>query len=350
MNQSRLEWKVGLFVLICLGVLAALLLNFSKGVSFFKPTYEVQLRTTSVGGIKPKAFVLMAGVPVGSVQTIVLDDDGRTVMLHLRIERRYKIHADAKFNIESAGFLGDQYVAIEPTKNALPPLLDGAVVTCREPFNIQEAARSAVGLMERVDRTVEDIHETVRRVSRTVLGDQTLTNLTATIENFRSASDQAKTVMGRAGEFSDKAIGAVERLDLLIVKNTPVVNETMTNLSGFSGRLNTVADELRDVIASSRGEISTAVKNLEHSTAILTNLLGDLQAGKGLAGGLLKDEKMKTDVLHLVGNYTTLASNLSQLSSNLNLSADRLNTNGLWRFLWKPKPPAPAQAGRNPGQ
>jgi phospholipid/cholesterol/gamma-HCH transport system substrate-binding protein len=338
MNQSRLEWKVGLFVIVCLALLAALVLNFSKGVSIFKPAYEILLRTTNVGGIKPKAAVLMAGVPIGTVQTIVLSDDGRTVVLHLRIERRFKIHSDAEFNIEAAGFLGDQYVAIEPTKNALPPLPDGALVTCREPFNMQAAARSAMGLIERVDKTVEDIREAVRRVNTMVLDEKTLGNLSATIGNFRGVSDQAKDVMGRANEFSTKAVGTVDRLDLLIANNTPAVNETMTNLSGFSGRLNHVADDLREVIASSRGEISTAVKNIEHSTAILTNLLGDLQAGKGLAGGLLKDEKMKTDVLHLVDNYTTLASNLSQLSSNLNISAGNLNSNGLWRFLWKPKP------------
>lgn len=340
MNQSRLEWKVGLFVAVCLVLLAGLLLNFAKGVSLFRPTYEILLRTSNVGGIKPKASVLMAGVPVGTVKTIVLDDDGRTVTLHLQIESRFKIHGDAQFNIEAAGFLGDQYIAIDPTKNALPPLKDGAQVTCRPPFNIQEAARSATGLIEKLDRTVEEVHTAVRRVSGTVLDDRTLTNLAATIENFRAVSEQSKGVLARAGEFSDKAVGAAEKIDLLIANNTPGVNETVTNLSGFSGRLNTLADELRSVVGESRGQIAAALKNVEHSSALVTNLLSDLQAGKGLAGGLLKDEKMKTDALLLISNYTTLGANLSQLSSNLNTAAGNLNSNGLWRFLWKPRPPA----------
>ncbi len=41
MNQSRLEWKVGLFVFIGLVLLAALLLAFSKGTTFFRPTYDL---------------------------------------------------------------------------------------------------------------------------------------------------------------------------------------------------------------------------------------------------------------------------------------------------------------------
>ena len=40
MNKSRLELKVGLFVFICLVLLAVLLMQFSKGATLFRPTYE----------------------------------------------------------------------------------------------------------------------------------------------------------------------------------------------------------------------------------------------------------------------------------------------------------------------
>ena len=40
MKPSRLEAKVGLFVFIGLGLLAVLLIQFSKGTTFFRPTYE----------------------------------------------------------------------------------------------------------------------------------------------------------------------------------------------------------------------------------------------------------------------------------------------------------------------
>ena len=41
MDKSRFEWKVGLFVFIGLVLLAALLLQFSKGTSLFRPTYDI---------------------------------------------------------------------------------------------------------------------------------------------------------------------------------------------------------------------------------------------------------------------------------------------------------------------
>ena len=72
MNRSRLELKVGLFVLICLGLLVGLLLQFSKGTTLFRHTYTIILNTSNVGGLRPRAGVLLSGVQVGTVSDITL--------------------------------------------------------------------------------------------------------------------------------------------------------------------------------------------------------------------------------------------------------------------------------------
>src|SRR5512140_2867067 len=100
MNSSRLEWKVGLFVVISLALAAALIMKFSKSNSVFTKTYETLLVTSNVGGIRPGATVLMAGVQVGTVRSIDLDESGKIVVLHAQIQSRYHIHHDARFTIE----------------------------------------------------------------------------------------------------------------------------------------------------------------------------------------------------------------------------------------------------------
>src|SRR5437660_4894379 len=107
MSQERLEWKVGAFVVVCLALLGLLVLNFSKGLTFFTPTYTVRLRTTNVGGIKREAAVLMAGVPVGNVTGDELSPGGTNVTVFLKILNRYQINGDAVFAIDSMGFLGE---------------------------------------------------------------------------------------------------------------------------------------------------------------------------------------------------------------------------------------------------
>ena len=76
MSKSRLEWKVGLFVLVGLVLLGALALQFSKGTTFFRPTYTIKLRTANVGGLKLRSAVLMAGVQIGTVSDIRLAPGG----------------------------------------------------------------------------------------------------------------------------------------------------------------------------------------------------------------------------------------------------------------------------------
>ncbi len=113
MEQKRLETKVGLFVFIGLVLLAVLLIQFSKGTSVFHGTYELRLHASNVGGLKPRAAVLLAGVQIGSVSDIQLADDGKSVTIFLKIYKKYKIYSDSRFVIEQSGFLGDQYVSVD---------------------------------------------------------------------------------------------------------------------------------------------------------------------------------------------------------------------------------------------
>ena len=90
MDKSRLELKVGLFVLIGLVLLAVAVIQFSKGTSLFHGTYALRLHAVNVGGLKERAGVLLAGVQVGSVSDIKLADDGKSVTILLRIYKQYQ--------------------------------------------------------------------------------------------------------------------------------------------------------------------------------------------------------------------------------------------------------------------
>jgi hypothetical protein len=69
------------------------------------------------------------------------------------------------------------------------------------------------------------------------------------------------------------------------------------------------------------------MKNIEASTVVLKNVIEDVQSGKGLAGTVLRNEQLAT-------NVDIIAANLAVTTSNLN----RL---GLWHFLWHHEvPPA----------
>jgi phospholipid/cholesterol/gamma-HCH transport system substrate-binding protein len=313
--NPRYRFKVGLFVFIALVLVAALMVNFSKGLSFFKPTYELKLKATSVGGIKQQASVMMSGVEIGKVVGAELSDDGRHVIVRLKIYDRFKIYPDAEFGVDSLGFLGDQYISIKPTKNAGKPLVNGDQVVAQEAFNLQETAKAAAGFVQRLDSTVNKINEIVGRIDHIVLNETNLNSLSTAIGNFRVASE--------------KAIAAMEGVATLFQTNAEPVHVAVTNLVQFSRRLDQLAADLDRIVNTNGVEITVAVENLGAASANVKALMADIQAGKGLLGGLLKDEQMKTNFSVLLTNVESAAANFSTLGSNI-------NHRGLWRILWKP--------------
>lgn len=321
MDKSKLEWKVGLFVCIGLVLLAALLIQFTKGVTFFRAHYGLRLRATSASGLQRHAQVLMSGLKIGTVEEIGLGADGRSVVMTLRIYRPFQIHKDARFVIETAGFLGDQYVSIEPTRNQGPFFAPGEEARAESPFEIQDVARTASGLIEHMDSAATNVNTALNDVRRTILSAQALTNLSETLDTLRRASDRSLIV--------------AENVEDLVASNRVAVTLSISNLLQFSEAMNQSASAFRDLLSTNAPEIRAAVQNIETSSATLKNLLEGVQQGKGLAGKLLENEQ--------------IASNVSQIISNVSVTTSNLNRRGLWGILWEHKTPPPsAPSARQP--
>ena len=312
MDKSRLETKVGLFVLVGLALLAALLLQFSKGTNLWRGTYELRLHAANVGGIKPRAGVLLAGVQVGSVAQIRLAPDGRSVTMILKIYNEFPIYHDARFVIEQSGFLGDQFVSVIPTTNAPPVLANGADVPCQEPFNLQEVARSAAGFIQRIDETAKKLDASVTDLRSQVLNAQTLSSFGTSITNMKL--------------FTEQALGTVQDINNIVTTNGAQVAVAVSNAVQFSTGLIELENSAKGVLATNSVNINQATKDIADATATFKQLAADLQAGKGLAGTVLQNPDLAT-------NVQAIAANLAVTSSNLN----RL---GLWGILWAHPPPA----------
>ena len=307
--KTKTEWKVGLFLTISLVVTAALVINFSKGTNPLTKIYTIHLTTKNVDGLVRNAVVMMAGVPVGRISAIHLNTDNYIVTLDAKIKAEYQIRADAKFFIETAGFLGDKYIGVIPGENKLPPLENGATVVCQESFDLIRAARSATDLMDELKTVASQITNIVNRIDSKLLDEQTLTNLADGLSNLR--------------EISEEASATIAAVNQLILTNTPPINAAIENVVTFSGQLKDAGTDLRSLISTNRVVIDESFANIKETTESLRNLVAAAEQGKGLAGKLFSDEE-------LARNFSTLSSNLVDVSA-------KLNRGGLWGILWADK-------------
>jgi len=307
--KAKTEWKVGLFLTISLVVTAALVINFSKGTNPFTKTTLLHLTTKNVDGLKRNSVVLMAGVPVGKISAIRLNTDTGIVTLDAKIKAEYQIRADARFFIETAGFLGDKYIGVIPGANKLPPLEDGATVVCEESFDLVRAARSATDLIDELKVVATQVTNIVNRIDSKLLDEQTLTDLAAGLSNLR--------------EISAEASATIAGVNQLILTNTPPINAAINNVVAFSEQLKNAGSEMLNLVATNRIVIDESLANIKATTESLRNLVAAAERGEGLAGKLFSDQE--------------LAQNLSVLSSNLVEVSTKLNKGGLWGILWKDK-------------
>ena len=112
MKKFDLEVAVGLFIIagiLCLGYLS---IKLGKIEITGKKGYEVYGVFSNIGGLKVGSSVEIAGVNVGRVTNIALDNYQAQVVLNF--PNALKIQEDAIASVKTRGLIGEKYVEITP--------------------------------------------------------------------------------------------------------------------------------------------------------------------------------------------------------------------------------------------
>jgi phospholipid/cholesterol/gamma-HCH transport system substrate-binding protein len=109
--------------MVFLSLKAANLGSFKSG-----DTYMVQARFDNIGGLKARAPVRSAGVNVGRVRSIKLDNVTYQGVVTMDIQQSVHFPKDTSAKILTSGLLGDQYIGLEPGP-AEQMLDDGQMIT-----------------------------------------------------------------------------------------------------------------------------------------------------------------------------------------------------------------------------
>ena len=121
MKKFDTELTVGLFIiagLICLGYLSIKLGSMEvlggKG-------YDIYAIFSNSGGIKSGSSITIAGVEVGKVKAVILEDYEARIVMNLR--EKTKIQEDAIASIKTKGLIGEKFIEITPggSDRNIPP-------------------------------------------------------------------------------------------------------------------------------------------------------------------------------------------------------------------------------------
>ena len=112
MKKFDLELAVGLFIIagiLCLGYLS---IKLGKMEIVGKKGYDVYGVFSNIGGLKVGSSIEIAGVNVGRVTSISLDDYQAHVVFNF--PKSLKIQEDAIASVKTRGLIGEKYIEITP--------------------------------------------------------------------------------------------------------------------------------------------------------------------------------------------------------------------------------------------
>jgi len=135
MNRKGLELGVGVFLLIGLACLAYLSFNLGDVNLFKNPYYKVHAKFSTVGGLNQDALISMAGVRIGQVQSIRLQDG--QALVTLGILKDVQLEEDVIASIKTSGIIGEKYISISPGASDVYIEPEGYIRDTQPPLDIE---------------------------------------------------------------------------------------------------------------------------------------------------------------------------------------------------------------------
>ena len=139
LGKRIIEVLVGLFMLA--GILAVFALAFKvSGLSQYSThaSFHIDAIFDNIGDLKVRAPVTIAGVRVGEVDSIDIDNHTFKAKVGIRIDKRQnKLPADTTAKILTAGLIGANYIELIPGYEG-SDLKEGAVIVDTQPAIVLE--------------------------------------------------------------------------------------------------------------------------------------------------------------------------------------------------------------------
>lgn len=111
MKKYSLEFSVGVFVLIGLICLGYMTIRLGKMEVFGNDGYTIKAKFASIAGLKTGAGVEIAGVPVGKVTAVGLDQD-YYALVSMQLDKNVRLSDDSIASVKTSGLIGDKYISL----------------------------------------------------------------------------------------------------------------------------------------------------------------------------------------------------------------------------------------------
>ena len=336
-EERSIEVKVGILILVSLGILSAFILVMG-GISFQK-TYTVYVDFDNPGGLQSGAPVRIAGVKVGDVEELafmggIVDPKvNRRVLVRAKLKVQEKvrttIHDDADFYVTTQGVLGEQFLQIDPGSPNRPVLAENAIVKGIDPPRLDLFLAKAYELLDTTVTGIKNNRELLSDMAvnadgllknlNGVLGDNR-DRINRTVENLEKLSDNANQLTIDAKKRVDdpridRTISNIDAISTDIRRDSgPMLKDAREALANANRATEVVGSpEQAAKLKKSLQDLAELATRANATAADAQEIVAHIKKGEGTVGALVMDEEVYDDVQEM----------LRDLKHNP------------WKFLWR---------------
>lgn len=281
-------------------VIASILLfiwgySFLKGRDLFVNYKTLYVEYGNVEGLAVSAPVTINGLVVGKVSKITIDNNTAKIKVEMQIKSDFPIKKTSVAEIYAPSPIGGKEIAIIPSKSGADAV-DGDVLTASSKLGLtDELAKQIEPLKDKITKLLDNANVMLENVNQ-VLDTKSKENLR------KSLADLSETIAQFKATATD--------VQSMVAQNKTKLNGTLANVEKASANFSKVSDSLAKI------NIGKTVKTLEKTLANVDKMMGDMQAGKGTMGKLMKDDALYT-------NFTKTSKELELLLQDLRLNPTR---------------------------
>lgn len=280
--------------------------------------YVVHVELRDAIGLAPQSRVMMAGIPVGSIQSIRLDKG--LARVDIRVMPGVTLYEDAAVGKRSASLLGEYYLQLAPGTEGLKALENGdRIAHVLESPTTDQIMTDLAAIADRVKLVAENLASTIGSPEGEADMRATLRNLASVTEALNQTVRENRETIQRTllnlENISDDSAPEIRQ----ILENVRVITDDVrvllaTNTGDVQGSLGQVRDTL-DRLHRASGKLENALGHVESVT-------GRIDRGEGTIGRLTKDESLVDEVQGVVEGVNDFVENVQRLQTIVGLRSD----------------------------
>ena len=317
MGRFTTAAKVGAFAFVTL-VAGLLIYRFVSKSARSGGGLQVYALMSDASGVAKLSQIRIAGIPMGSVQSVKLDHD--RARIDISIAPDVKLYQDATVAKVASSLLGEYYLAITPGTEGRPELKDG------DRINTVVEAQTTDDIMRQVSDIAKDVKQVSAALAATVGTNEGRDDIKATLKNLAEVTEALNQTV-RENRESIKTI--LNNVEVMTTKGAPEVQKILDNVK-------VTTNEVRELMAQSQagkpqsaGEIrqiidkvNRASDNLETTLKNLDNVTGRLDRGEGTLGRLSKDDHLINEVEGVTDDIGEFVGGLSRIQTIVTMRTD----------------------------